>query len=135
MITTYLTAYIAVAVVFLVIDILWLGVIAKGFYLGQLKPLMLDQPKLLIAGIFYVLYVAGVVFFALKPAVEAESWHIAALYGAFLGVLCYGTYDLTNWATLKGWPPVMAVVDIIWGGVLTSVSATAGYFVTKMVTG
>lgn len=125
----YLIAYFSTVIVFLAIDALWLGVIAKNFYFQSLEHLMLDQVKLHIAALFYLFYAMGIVFFAIKPGFEAQSLLTAFLHGAFLGFLAYGTYDFTNMATLKDWPLKMSIVDIVWGSVLTGISASAGLFI------
>ena len=127
----HVKAYVATPILFLGIDALWLGVVARGFYIEQLGPLMRDQPNMLAAGGFYLFYAAGIVFFAVAPALAAGSWKTAALSGVFLGLIAYGTYDMTNIATLKNWPLQMSVVDMIWGGVLTGASATGGYAITR----
>ena len=128
---TYLTAYIAAIVIFLAIDALWLGVIAKNFMASQLGDLLKDQPNLAVAAGFYLLYAVGIVVFAIKPALAADNWHLALMYGALFGFMCYGTYDFTNWATIKNWPVPMVFVDVLWGTVLTGVTATLAYFVTQ----
>ena len=126
----FFTTYIAGLVAFLVIDFIWLKYIALSFYREQIGHLMLDKPNLGIALLFYLLYVVGVVVLAVNPALEKGQWMTAALYGGLLGFVAYGTYDITNLATLKTWPPIVAVVDIIWGTVLTASVATIAYFAT-----
>ncbi|MEM7215224.1 MAG: DUF2177 family protein [Pseudomonadota bacterium] len=127
---THVTSYIAGLIAFLVIDFIWLKYIALSFYRSKIGHLMTDTPNLAIAGLFYLVYVVGVVVLAVNPALEKQQWMIAALYGGLLGFVAYGTYDITNLATLKGWPPIVAVVDIVWGTVLTASVATISYFVT-----
>ena len=126
----FFTTYIAGLVAFLVIDFIWLKYIALSFYREQIGHLMLDKPNLGIALLFYLFYVVGVVVLAVNPALEKGQWMTAALYGGLLGFVAYGTYDITNLATLKTWPPIVAVVDIIWGTVLTASVATIAYFAT-----
>ena len=127
---TYVIAYISTLIAFFAIDIAWLGLIAKKFYAEQLGDMLLESPKWGVAIIFYLLYIAGIVFFAVKPALESETVLKATLYGALFGFFCYATYDLTNLATLKGWQPKMVIVDIVWGTVLTAACASAGAWVT-----
>ena len=127
----YLKAYLATLVVFLAVDSVWLGVVARNFYASQLGNLMRDNINFLAAGGFYLAYVAGIVFFAVAPALTAESWSKAALNGAVLGLIAYGTYDMTNLATLRDWPIAMSVVDMAWGGVLTGASAVAGFWIVR----
>lgn len=129
----YLAAYIVTAVIFLFIDFLWLGYIAKSFYFSRLGDLLLDKPNLAVAAVFYAVYVIGVVIFAVGPALQSGTWKTALIYGALFGFFCYATYDMTNLATLKGWPVTVAVVDVIWGTVLTGVSALLGYAIVRQV--
>ncbi len=129
----FLKAYCVTAVFFFAIDYLWLARIATGFYRSQLGPLMLDQPKLPIAALFYILYVAGIVVFAVIPALKEQSLQTALMLGALLGFIAYGTYDITNYATLRSWPLVVVFVDIGWGIVLTSASAGFGYLLTRFL--
>lgn len=126
----FFTTYIAGLIAFLVIDFIWLKYIALSFYREQIGHLMLDKPNLGIALLFYLFYVVGVVVLAVNPALEKGQWMTAALYGGLLGFVAYGTYDITNLATLKTWPPIVAVVDMIWGTVLTASVATIAYFAT-----
>ncbi|MET0907431.1 MAG: DUF2177 family protein, partial [Tardiphaga sp.] len=125
---TLLAAYGGAAVVFFALDFLWLSVIAIGFYRSQIGPLLLEQFNLVPAGVFYLFYVAGIVGFAIVPALNAQSWVWALVAGVALGLVAYGTYDMSNLATLKGWTFQLSIVDMIWGGVLTGAAATAGYF-------
>ncbi len=112
-------------VVFLAIDAVWLGILAKDFYrihLGSILPLtLLVAPAL----IFYLLFTAGIVFFAVIPAMQKNSLRSALLRGAFFGLVTYGTYDLTNHATIANWPIIVTIADMSWGSFLTAaVSAT-----------
>ncbi|MBI1180230.1 MAG: DUF2177 family protein [Alphaproteobacteria bacterium] len=131
----YLAAYVAAGVVFAVLDLLWLGVVARDFYRQNLAHLLRDPFNTPAAVAFYVFYLAGVLFFAIAPALAAQSLKTAALYGFLLGVLAYGTYDMTNLATLRNWPLGVALVDILWGGLLTAVAATAGAAAARLVSG
>ena len=128
---TYVVAYIATAVVFLGLDAIWLSKVALGMYRQELGSLLLDKPNLPIAAGFYLLYVAGIVILAIVPALGEGGWIKALLMGAVLGLVAYGTYDITNLSTLKGWSVKLAVIDIAWGTALTAVSATIGYLVVK----
>lgn len=125
---TYLFAYIGSAVVFLGLDYVWLSRIARDFYASSIGSLMREAPDFLAAGVFYLFYIGGIVFFAVMPA---ESWKGALLRGALLGLLAYGTYDMTNLATLKGWPWRMAAIDMAWGTALTALAALGGYLAAK----
>src|SRR5690348_10949450 len=106
-----------------VMDGLWLGLIARDWLVRQMGPLRREKFLVAPAVGFYVLYSIGMAVFAVAPAVEAGGWMRAALLGGFLGVVAFGTYDLTNLATLKGWPKAMTAVDIVWGGVVSAVSS------------
>lgn len=127
----HLQAYFITLVAFLVMDALWLGLIARQFYAAQLGALMRDNINFVAAGGFYLAYVVGIVFFAVAPALAEDSWKVAALRGALFGLLAYGTYDMTNLATLKNWPLTMSLVDMAWGTLLTASSATIGYLATR----
>lgn len=126
MIRTLMT-YGVTLLAFLAIDFIWLGFIATKFYKEQLGPMMLEKPLLGVAFAFYALYALGIFVFAVMPALRDESWRTAALLGALLGLVAYGTYDLTNFATLKNWPVTMTFVDMAWGMVLTAATATVAY--------
>lgn len=127
--TKYLILYGACALVFFPIDFVWLSTVGKSFYFKELDGLLLDRPNLVVAGLFYLAYVAGVVVLVAAPA---EGDVIKALMmGAVLGFVAYGTYDLTNLSTIKGFSPTVAVVDIAWGTVLTAVSAAGGTWIAR----
>jgi len=117
--------------VMLPLDIVWLSTVGKGFYRDQIGALLLDQPRLVPAAAFYLLYGAGVVLFAVSPAVASGSALQAALWGALFGFFCYMTYDLSNLATLRGFTTAFAVVDIAWGTVMTAVVAGVTVAVAK----
>lgn len=123
----FLAAWGVTAIVFLVIDAIWLGLIATSFYRRALGNLMLEQPKLQIAAVFYIGYTFAIVLLAAAPAARSGSLTQAILYGAVFGLAAYGTYDVTNMSTLKNWPMAMSVVDMIWGTVLTATATVAGY--------
>ena len=131
----YLVVYLAALVTFLVIDGIWLGVVARSFYVDQLGHLLRPKPNFGVAGMFYVLYVFGVVIFAVLPALSQQSWITALLLGALFGFIAYGTYDLTNLATLADWPVMVSIVDMIWGAVLTATVALSGYLVARWIIG
>ena len=129
----YAKAYLSTLIVFFGLDLLWLGVVARGFYSTQLGSLMRDNINFVAAGGFYLAYVAGIVFFAVAPALTEGSWQKAAMNGALLGLIAYGTYDMTNLATLRDWPLTMSFVDLAWGGFITCVSATLGLLITRVL--
>lgn len=118
----HLVSYAVALVVLLALDALWLGLIAIDWYRAGIGHLMADQVNVVAAALFYLLFPLGVVAFAVLPA--RDAWHAARL-GGLLGFLCYATYDLTNLATLKGWPVGITVADIAWGTVVGVLSASA----------
>lgn len=125
----YLLLYAACAVVFFPLDFIWLSTMAKSFYRRELGDLLLPNPNLAIAGMFYLAYLAGVVALVAAPA--GGDVGKALLMGAILGFVAYGTYDLTNLSTVKGFTPTVAAVDMAWGTVLTAVSAAGGVWIAR----
>jgi uncharacterized membrane protein len=123
----YFGAYAAGLITFLALDGIWLGLIARDFYGEALGGLISGEVDFIAAGLFYIGYVGGITFLAVRPAFHKGSWRIAVLNGAVLGVVAYGAYDLTNLATIADWPLAMSVVDIVWGGVLSAVVASVAY--------
>ena len=122
--------------VFFLIDIVWLVLVAKKFYQEQIGFLMKPDVNWFAAIIFYFLFIAGLVVFVISPAVSKNSWVHALLFGALFGLITYATYDLTNLATLKDWPLLVTVVDLIWGTVLASSISVITYFIAgKIQTG
>lgn len=126
----WIIAYIAAAISFGVLDAIWLRWALPNFYRPNIGELLADNARLGPAVVFYVAYIAGIVWFAVRPGL-ASGLGTAALNGALLGALCYATYDLTNQATLKVWPVHITVVDIIWGTFATCVAATVAAFVAQ----
>jgi uncharacterized membrane protein len=125
----FIVTYILTAIFFLVIDLTWLGIIARKYYLAQLGHLFREQVNWTAAGLFYSLYIVGMIVFAIQPGVDNASLVRTVILGLFYGFITYATYDLTNLATLKDWPLAIAVVDIAWGTVLGGLVSTFGYFV------
>ncbi len=130
--TTYLWAYGGAIITFLILDALWLGVIATKFFQRSIGHLMADSINFPAALGFYLVYVVGVVIFAIAPALTAASWTTAALYGGLFGFFAFATYDMTNYATLRDWPFTMVVVDVAWGTFVTASTALGGYYAAKM---
>lgn len=124
--------FIAVPV-FFVIDLIWLGVVARSFYVKYLGDMLKSPPNWTAAIIFYLLFILGLVIFVLVPGVEKNSMRHVVIYGAMFGFFTYMTYDLTNLATLKAWPIQIVIVDIIWGTVLSTSVAALTYFIYKMI--
>jgi uncharacterized membrane protein len=127
----YLTAYVSTLLVFLVCDGIWLGLLMGPQYRSWLGPLMLEKPVVGPAIAFYLLYALGIVVFGVLPGLNRERLGRAAAASAFLGLMAYATYDLSNWATLQGWPAQMAIVDLLWGVVVSGVAGAGGYLVTS----
>lgn len=125
-----LIATLCAAAVLLALDLLWLKLAMGPLYQRTLGPLLLETPALTPAAAFYLLYIAGTVFFAVRPALASGDWRQALLPGAALGLLAYGTYDLTNLATLKLWSPRLALLDMAWGTILTTTAASVSAAIT-----
>ena len=130
-ISFYLKLYALTVPVFFIIDLVWLGVVAKGFYQKNLKYILSPDVNWTAAIIFYLIYIVGILVFAVLPGVAKDSWQHAALWGALFGFFTYATYDLTNLALLKDWPLNIVIVDILWGMVLCTVVATLGFYIAK----
>jgi uncharacterized membrane protein len=119
----YATAYGVALVIFLIMDALWLGVVARGFYTSRMGELLLDQPRWGVAAIFYALYIVGLVYFAVVPGMASGSWATGAFNGALFGFFAYLTYNATNLSVLRGYDPVVAIVDTSWGTIMGAVVA------------
>lgn len=127
--------YVATAVIFLGLDILGLRFLLRPVFEQHIGDMLLESPRLVPAAIFYLFYVAGLLWFVSLPALRSETSLVSVfLAGAFLGALAYGTYEFTNFATLQGWSWRMVATDVIWGTVLTGTSAAAGLAVTRALT-
>jgi uncharacterized membrane protein len=127
----YLKLYALTIPIFFIIDIIWLGVIAKGFYRRHLGFILSPDVNWVAAIIFYLMYIVGILFFAVRPALNSSSWQQAALLGGLYGFFTYATYDFTNLATIKAWPPVIVVVDVLWGVCLCTVVSMLSFAIAK----
>ena len=127
--------YLVALLIFLVIDMVWLGLIAKNFYRQHISHLMKASVNWLAAGIFYPLFIIGLVLFVISPAIKNNSYWQAIVFGALFGMIAYAAYDLTNLATLKGWPVLMTIIDISWGAVLSASVSVITYLVFKTIWG
>lgn len=125
----FLKLYLIALPSFLIIDIIWLTLVAKNFYSTQIGHLMSKNPNLLAAIIFYLIFIAGLIFFVINPALDKRVWTHALLAGAFFGLVTYATYDLTNLATLKDWPLIITVIDLIWGMILSASVSVITYLI------
>lgn len=122
------SAWLAALAAFLALDAVWLTTMGPRLYTPHLGPLLRPDPDLVAAALFYLLYLSGLVAFAVAPAVGAASWTGAAARGAAFGLVAYATYDLTNQATLRGWPWAVTAADLAWGMVVSAAGASAGWW-------
>jgi uncharacterized membrane protein len=122
--------YLLTIPAFFAIDMIWLGLVATKFYQSQIGFLM-GPVNWTAAIVFYLLYIIGIIIFAVSPALEAQSFSKAVILGALFGFFAYATYDPTNLATIKDWPIMVTIVDLIWGTVLTSSVAAISYLIGK----
>ncbi len=122
--------YLMTIPAFFIIDMIWLGTVAAKFYQSQIG-FLLGPVNWVAAIIFYLLYIVGIIFFAVNPALEAGSLSKAIMLGALFGFFAYATYDFTNLATIKNWPVLVTAVDLVWGTVLTSSVASVSYYLGK----
>lgn len=132
---SYVAAYIGALIVFCVLDYIWLTIVAKDFYQMQMGELMAIQVKMIPAVIFYLLYLIGLVIFAISPALKEQSWTLAVSLGLLLGLIAYASYDLTNMATLKEWSISLTLVDIAWGAFVSAMAAVAGFYAARIFAG
>lgn len=119
--------------VFFVIDMIWLGFLAKDFYRTQIGALLKPNVNWTAAVIFYFIFIAGLVVFVITPALEKNSWTHAVFLGALFGLVCYATYDLTNLAVAKDWPLLVTIVDLAWGAVLAASVSVITYFIATKI--
>ena len=128
-----LISYLLTTIVFFAVDMTWLGFLAKDIYKKYLGGFLSDKINWPAAIIFYLLFIIGIFYFAILPAVEKNSLTKAIISGALFGFFTYATYDLTNLATLKNWPLPIVFIDIVWGAVLTCIVSIAGFYIVKWV--
>jgi uncharacterized membrane protein len=134
MLLRFVRLYLLTLLPFVLLDALWLGVVARRFYRAQIGALLARTPNWWAAGVFYLLFVAGIVVFVVAPALERGSpLAAAALAGAFFGLVTYAAYDLTNLATLEGWPVTVTVVDMAWGTLLCALTALVGVRLCRLL--
>jgi uncharacterized membrane protein len=130
---TFSIAYVATGLTFLAIDAVWLTLSADRLYRANIGHLLADRFHLAPAAAFYLVYIAGIVVFAVSPALQSGRWSTALVQGLALGFVAYATYDLTNQATLRDWPLAVTLADLAWGTVLTGVAASAGFFAVRLL--
>ena len=126
-------AFISAASIMGALDYVWLGYIGKKIYYGEMGELLLKKPNMVPALIFYVIYVIGTVVFVIAPALEKESLLHALSMGALFGFVAYATYDLTNLATMKGYSRKIVVIDLLWGALITALTATGAYLAVQLL--
>lgn len=125
----FIKLYLIALPVFLGIDMIWLTVVAKDFYAKQIGFLMAKNPNLIAAFVFYLIFIAGLVYFVITPAFDKRMWMQALIVGASFGFVTYATYDLTNLATIRDWPIILTIVDLIWGMMLSASVSVITYFI------
>jgi uncharacterized membrane protein len=129
----YVAAYGSSAVVMLVLDVVWLTMMGDRLYRPVLGDWMRAKPDLGAAAAFYFIFLFGIVFLAVVPALNAQSWSRAAINGAVFGFVAYATYDLTNQATLTKWSLHITLADMAWGTFISATAALAGYFGSRLL--
>jgi len=127
----FIKLYLIALPVLFTVDMIWLGLVARNFYQKYIGFLMNPNVNWIAAFLFYFLFIAGLVVFVISPAVSANSWLKALLLGSLFGLICYATYDLTNLATIKNWPLLVTVIDLIWGTILSSSVSIISFFIAK----
>jgi uncharacterized membrane protein len=128
-----LISYLLTTIVFFALDMVWLGLIAKNIYQKYLGNFLSDKVNWTAAIIFYLIFIAGIFIFVILPSIEKQSWVRALVLGAIFGFITYATYDLTNYATLKGFPLNIVFIDLAWGATLTAIVSLAGYQISKLI--
>jgi uncharacterized membrane protein len=129
----FIKIYAIALPIFLALDMVWLGLVAKNFYHDQIGFLMKTEINWVAAIGFYLLFIVGLVLFVIAPAIAKNSWVHALIFGALFGVITYATYDLSNLATLKNWPLLVTIVDLVWGATLAASVSTATYFIARKI--
>lgn len=129
----FIKLFMIAIIVFFAIDMIWLVFVAKNFYQKHIGFLMRPDINWIAAIVFYLLFIVGLVTFVISPAVEKHSWIHALLFGALFGLITYATYDLTNLATLKDWPVIVTIVDLIWGTVLSASISVITYLIANRI--
>jgi uncharacterized membrane protein len=129
----FIKLYAIALPVFFIIDMIWLGLVAKNFYRDQIGFLLKPDVNWVAAILFYCLFIGGLILFVIEPAMTKNSLVHALVFGALFGLITYATYDLTNLATMKDWPLLVTIVDLIWGAVLASSVSVITYLIaTKL---
>lgn len=129
----WIKLYVLTIPIFLIVDLIWLGYVAKGFYQKHLGFILGSSVNWKAAITFYLIYIMGILFFAVWPAIQKNSFAVAIGYGCLYGFFTYATYDLTNMATIEKWPLKIVVADILWGAVLCSTVAAMSFKITRLL--
>lgn len=122
-------SYVVTLIVFIILELFWLIILAKDLYAKELGYIMKSEPDLLPAAIFGLLFVGGLVFFVVNPALAQNDWSYALIAGIFYGLITYATYTLTNLANLENWPIKVTIIDLLWGMVLGGAASTVSFFI------
>lgn len=131
---TYIIGFFATFIPILVLDAIWLTTMIKSFYLKYLGEIFAPKPSLAPAAVFYLLYCVGILFFIVFPLLKSNASYTTVFFtGAFFGLIAYATYDLTNQATLKNWPIIITMVDLVWGAFLTGVASTCAVWIIRLM--
>ena len=129
----YIKMYFITLAVFFVIDLTWLGLIAKNLYSQQLGFIMKENVNWIAAISFYLIFIIGIVYFVVNPAIINDNWKYALFAGMLFGFISYATYDLTNLATLKDWPLKITIIDLIWGTSLGGLTSIISFLINKRI--
>ena len=121
------------ALIFLIIDIIWLSYSVRAFYRPNIGHLLLEKPVMWAAILFYSIYVIGLAIVIIEPSINSDDLYKSMLKAFVFGFVAYGTYNLTNMATVKGWSPVVVFVDMFWGGILTMTSSSLGIYIARKI--
>ncbi len=129
----FIKLYAIALPIFFVIDMIWLGIVSNGFYKNQIGFLLKPDVNWVAAILFYLLFIVGLIVFVISPAMEKNSLAHALLFGVLFGLISYATYDLTNLATVKDWPLIVTIVDMVWGALLGGLVSAATYFIANKI--
>lgn len=132
---TFIKRYAITFLLFLVLDSVWLGVISPRFYKAHIGSLLADPPLWGAALLFYLVFIAGLVFFAVSPGLRDASRARAAARGGFFGLVTYATFDLTNQAVIAGWPWIVTIVDLVWGSFICAATTLVSVLVCRRLRG
>ena len=133
--TRTIIAYVATLIIFGALDAVWLSQSAELLYRPIIGAILAPEPRMVPAVLFYLIYIAGLLYFAVLPGLAGAGWQGSLLKGALFGFFCYATYDLTNQATLAVWSSRITIADMLWGSFVSGVGATGGCLVTRFLKG